>query len=122
MASTTTVYMTRNPQYAGASNTLNPEAGQFKFYEQAYASGTTQESIYMPDYEGASVTVSFPSAGVASLESSDSPPDVIEAGNGVWTVLPSFSGISANVSSFVKGATAVRVNRTSGTIKVSVRV
>jgi hypothetical protein len=116
------VNMTRNPLYGATSNTLNPASGQFKFFETSYASGTTQETIYLPDTEGGSVTVSFPSAGTASLELCDSPPDVIEAGNGVWVTSPSFSAISAATSNYIKGATAIRINRTSGTIKISVRV
>jgi hypothetical protein len=116
------IYMTRNPPEPGCSNTLNPQASQFKFYENSYAAGTTQESIYLPDFEGGSVTLSFPVAGTASVEVSDSPPDVIDAGNGIWIASASFSSISATVTSFIKGATALRVNRASGTIKISVRV
>lgn len=122
MASATTVYMTRNPPYAGASNTLNPEATQFKFFEESYASGTTQKSIYMPDMDGASVTLSLPVAGACTLEVTDSPPDVIEAGSGVWVTATAFSAVTASTSSVVMGATAIRANRTSGTVKISVRV
>lgn len=113
--------MTRNPPEPGCSNTLNPLASQFKFYENSYATGVAQESIYMPDFEGCSVTISFPAAGTASLEVTDSPPDIIDAGNGVWFTHASFSAISATTSAFVKGPTAIRVSRASGTVKIGVR-
>jgi len=117
------VYLTRNPQYGGTSNTLAPTTQQnpmYEFYEKSYTSGTTQEWIYLPDgIFPIGVTVA-PSAGSGSLDVTDSPPDVIEAGSASVSTWPP-GVVAAAISTTLTGYTAFRVNRVSGTIKVSAR-
>ena len=113
--------MIRETNSGATSNTVafNP-AGRYKYYTVPYASGATQEAIYLPDVNGVDVTLSFDSAGSASVESTDSPPDLIEAGTAVWVAWPSGS-VSVSTTAFVRGPLAIRVNRSSGTPRITVR-
>ena len=117
------VYIARNAQLPGSSNTANPSLAtnpQYQFYEKSYTAGTTQEWIYLPDGVLPIGVTLAPSAGSASIDVTDSPPDVIEAGSAsvsTWGI----GIVAAAVSTTLTGYTAFRVNRVSGTIKVSVR-
>lgn len=113
-------YLVRNPNNPGASNTARPGDSTFQFYEASYTTGTTQEWIYLPDaIFPIGVTLSI-SSGIASLDVTDSPPDVIEAGNASTTTWP-VGSVTTSISTTLTGYTAFRVNRSSGTIKISVR-
>lgn len=117
------VYMTRNPLQPAGSNTVNPSLAtnpQYQFYEKSYTSGTTQEWIYLPEGVFPIGVTLTPTGGTASLDVTDSPPDVVETGSAATTVWP-VGIISAAVSTTLLGYTAFRVNRVSGTPKVSVR-
>jgi hypothetical protein len=116
------VYLNRNAKQPGNSNTLAPEpsSGPFSFYEKTYSSGTNQEAIYLPDMQGASVTLTI-SSGSGSIQGTDSPPDIIEAGTASW-VSWSFGTVSATQGALVTGYTAIRAVLASGSVKISVRV
>lgn len=113
------VYMTRNAATPGVSNNLEPSAKQFKFYTTSYAAGSTQDPIMLPDEGVFGVTLGFAIASTAVIEISTDPPSIVEAGTANWTAVG--TAVTANTFYKVEGATAVRVNRTSGTPSISVR-
>jgi hypothetical protein len=103
-----------NTSPAGLSSTLAPSAPAWKFIEKTYTGTGAQEWIYLPDRNGqVGVTVSFPSAGAASIEVTNSPPDIIEAGNAVATT--SLASVTAATSVILSGVVAFRLNIGSGT-------
>ena len=116
------IYMTRNPNQGKASSTAsyNPK-NEYQFYTAAYAAGTSQEAIYLPDINGGDVTISFDSAGSARCEGTGSAPDLIEAGTAVWYDWPA-GDITVTTNYWVKPPTAIRLYRTSGTPRITVRV
>jgi hypothetical protein len=122
-------YMTRNPGQSRKSNTQGPGSASglpepVQFYELAYTTTGAQEWIFLPDDTfPVGVTLSGSGAWVATVEATDSPPDVVAAGNAVtypWTL---GTQTATTASSTLQGATAVRANVTTvGTnVKISVR-
>jgi hypothetical protein len=116
--------LTRAPaqQY---SNTLNPNGpGPWQWYEKTYAATGAQEWINIPDVGAASITLSGSGAWVATVEATDSPPDVIAAGNAVVVAWANGTQTATTSASVLTGATAVRCNITTlGTnVKLTVRV
>jgi hypothetical protein len=115
------VLLTRNPLFGTESNTLAPQANQFEFYETTYTTGTTQEWILVPDRNGVSVTLT-PSNSTASIEATDSPPDVVKTGSPAAITWP-VGVISAATTAFLQGFTAFRVNLATGaSVKLSAAV
>ncbi len=114
------VFLTRNPLQGQESNTKAPNAPQFQFYEKTYTSGTTQEWILIPDIAGASVTLT-PSASTASIDLTDSPPDVVLTGSPA-TVAWTPGTVGAATTAFLQGFVAFRVNIVTGSsVKISAR-
>ena len=114
------IYLTRNPLQGAASNTAAPNGSEFRWYEKTYAVAGTQEWIFIPDIDGVSVTLT-PSTSTASLDLTDSPPDVINNGS-PNTVKWSLGDVTAATTGFLQGFTAFRVNITVGTTaKISAR-
>jgi hypothetical protein len=116
--------LTRAPaqQY---SNTLTPNGpGPWQFYEKAYLTTGAQEWVYIPDAGSASITLSGSGAWVATVEATDSPPDIVAAGTGVVVAWPNGTQTATNSAAIVTGCTAVRANVTTvGTnVKLTVRV
>ena len=115
------VYLTRNPLQGAASNTAAPNGSEFRWYEKTYTSGTTQEWIFIPDFDGVSVTLT-PSASTASLDLTDSPPDVVQTGSPA-TVTWTPGVVAAATTALLQGFTAFRVNIATGaSVKISARV
>ena len=120
-ASSTSVYLSRNPQMPGAANVDAPTAATFQFYEKTYTTGTTQVPIYAPDRGNVSVTVSF-SSSTGSIEATDSSPTAIEAATAVWNTWP-LGVVGATSTALLTGFTAFRANLATGasmTISVAV--
>lgn len=120
--------LSRNPIGNEVSNTATAtpsvDSQPWQFYEQTYGTTGAQESIYGPDgMAPVSVTLSGSGSWVATVEATDSPPDVVAAGNGVWVAWPIGTVSAVNSASIVTGATAIRANVTTvGTyVKLSVR-
>ncbi len=115
------VLLTRAPLMGQESNTLAPQAPQFEFYETTYTTGTTQDWIMIPDRGGVSVTLT-PTASTGSIETTDSPPDVIKAGNAVACTWGA-GVVGAATTAFLLGFTAFRVNLATGSsLKISAAV
>lgn len=120
--------LTRNPVGNEASNTGTPtssvEAQAWQFYEQTYTGTGAQEWIFLPDgMLPIGVVLSGSGPWVATIEATDSPPDVVLAGNAVAYAWPNGTQTATTSNSTLIGATAVRANITNaGTgVKVSVR-
>lgn len=111
-------YLTTTPLQPGSAFPDNPNSKSYQFYEQTYSSGTTQEWIYLPLTGNASVTLSF-TAATGSVECTDSPPSVVEAGSPVIVTWPA-GVVGATTSIVLNGFTAFRVNKATGTsVKLS---
>lgn len=111
------VQLSRNNVQA-ASNDLNVLDQPWTYYSKSYSGSGPQETIYIPDVVGCSVTLT---GGSAWVEFTDSSPSLIDAGLGVWVVWP-LGTISTTGSSYIQGATAVRANFISGGATIMVRV
>lgn len=115
------LYLTNNSLQQGSSYTTNPAASRWQFVEKTYTSGTTQEWIYLPESGIASVTLSV-SASTASVECTDSPPDIVEGGGTPVTIAWPAGIVSATTTILLQGFTAFRVNIATGTsVKVSAK-
>jgi hypothetical protein len=112
------VYLTRNPKQPAVSNAESP-VGPYQFYEVTYTTGTTQDWIYTPDAGKVGIVLGLVSAGTGAVEYTCSPPSVVEAGS---ASVISLAGVTATTQYTPEAITAFRVNRTSGSWKVSVRV
>lgn len=113
-------YLSNNPQMPGAAYPDQPLSTGYAFYEKTYTSGTTQEWVYLPVSGLASVTVSV-SASTASIECTDSPPSVVEAGTAVTVTWPA-GIVSTTTSAVLQGFTAFRVNIATGaSVKLSAK-
>lgn len=118
------VYLRREfSNIAQNSNTISGSIpnGPFKYYEVSYSAGSTQDWIYLPDVGTISVSLGLTSgAGVCTIETTDSPPDIIEAGTAL-AISSTLGSLSADTTFNLTGFSAFRINRSSGTIKLSVR-
>jgi hypothetical protein len=108
------VYMTRTLIIPTGTGT------PVKWYTAAYSAAGAAETIYVPDASWVGVTLSQDAAGNGTIQFSTSSPDDIEAGNGVWVDWAAGS-VAASTFQVFLGVTAVRVFRTSGTQRISVR-
>jgi hypothetical protein len=120
-------YLTRNPA-TRKSNTFGPAsaAGEqpVQFYELAYTSTGAQEWIFLPDdMAPCGVTLSGSGAWVGTVEATDSPPDVVLAGNAVVYPWPLGALSATTGAANIQGAVALRANVTTvGTnVKITVR-
>lgn len=115
------IYLTRNPLQGQESNTKAPNGSEFRWYEKTYTLGTTQEWIFIPDFDGVSVTLT-PSASTASIDLTDSPPDVVQTGSPA-TVAWTPGTVGSATTALLQGFTAFRVNIVTGaSVKISARV
>jgi hypothetical protein len=116
-----TITLTRTPnQTSQVSNTVNPQARQFEWYETTYTTTGPQTWFTIPDFNGVSVTLSM-SSSTASVECTDSPPDVVDSGSPVIVTWPA-GVVGVTTSALLIGFTAFRVNVATGSsVKVSVR-
>jgi hypothetical protein len=115
------LYLTNNPLQQGASYTTNPASTRLQFIEKTYTSGTTQEWIYLPESGYASVTLSV-SASTASIECTDSPPDIVEGGGTPVAVTWPAGIVGATTTVLLQGFTALRVNIATGaSVKISAK-
>jgi len=131
--------MTRNPGQSRKSNTQGPASSGYiaaggvpepvQFYENDTPYGTPyvttgqQEWIYMPDDTfPVGIVLSGSGSWAASVIATDSPPDVVAAGNAITYTWPQGT-VSATTNSTIQGATAIAVYVTTvGTnVKISVR-
>ena len=112
------VYLTRNPKQPAVSNN-EAGPGPYQFYEVTYSSGTTQDWIYTPDAGKVGINLVNTSAGTGAVEYTCSPPSIIEAGT---AAVIAQAGVTATTLYTPECITAFRVNRTSGSWKLSVRV
>jgi hypothetical protein len=117
------VILTRSASYplgsntAGVSTTAQP---QYKYYSKTYTTGTTQESIYLPDTSNVGVMI-VPTGGAAQVEFTTDPVDVVETGTPTWVIGTPGSVTVATFAS-ITGPTAIRVNMTAATsCKITVR-
>jgi hypothetical protein len=121
--------LARNTPGIHKSNTDGPASASgatelVQWYELAYTSTGAQEWVYLPDAMfPVGVTLSGSGAWVATVEATDSPPDVVKAGSAVAYAWPLGTQTATNASATLTGATAVRANVTTvGTnVKLSVR-
>ena len=122
--------MTRTPNVnksntaAGAPGNILPNPNEpVQYYEQSYITTGAQEWIYLPDAGSVSITLSGSGSWVATVEATDSPPDVVLAGNAVTVAWINGTQTATTSSALLTGATAVRANVTTvGTsVKISVR-
>jgi hypothetical protein len=87
-----------------------------------YTTGTTQDPIIVPlGVGGIGVTLSFDAAGTASIEATNSPQTDIDADTAIWATWAD-GAVSATTQAIAQGITAVRVNRTSGSPRLTVSV
>jgi hypothetical protein len=121
-------YLTRNPNtrisntqaVASASGLAEP----VQYYEQAYTTTGAQEWIMIPDSrDPIGIVLSGSGAWVATIEATDSPPDVVLGGSPVTYAWPNGTQTATTANATLTGATAVRANVTTvGTnVKISVR-
>ena len=125
-AGATFQYMTRTPDGQRSSNTVVPSTSSMppvQYYEQTYTTTGAQEWIFLPDAGTVGVTLSGAGAWVATIEATDSPPDVVLSGGAVAIGWPQGVQTATNAGSALTGATAVRANVTTvGTnVKITVR-
>jgi hypothetical protein len=123
-------YLTRNPGQSRKSNTQGPGSASgrqpepVQFYELAYTTTGAQEWIYLPDDTfPIGVCLSGSGSWVATIEATDSPPDVVDTGSPVTYTWPQGTQTATTAATTLAGATAVRANITTvGTyVKISVR-
>jgi hypothetical protein len=120
------VYLRREyTNLAQNSNTISGavSGSPWKYYQATYTTNATQEWIYLPDgTDVVGVSLSFAGGGTASIDVTDSPPDLVEAGTAVAITWP-LGSLTVNTSTTLQGYTAFRVVKTAGTsVTVSVRV
>lgn len=114
------VSLTRNALMPYGSNTAEPGQKEYRFYEVTYTATGVQDWIKIPDFDGVSVTLS-PSASTASIEVTDSPPDIIDAGTAA-AVTWSPGVVSVATTATLQGFSAFRVNVATGaSVKISAR-
>jgi len=117
-------YLTRNPNVA-KSNTQVGAADNVpvQFYEGTYTATGAAEWVVLPDAGTVGVTLSGTGAWVATVEATDSPPDIVEAGTAVTYAWPLGTLTATTGATTLTGATAVRANVTTvGTnVKLTVR-
>lgn len=107
------------------SNLAAPGSRAFNSWEYTYTTTGAQEWIVLPDTGVAGVVVSFPSAGTAYVEATDSPKEMIM---GIVSGTPEpyqwpNGTVSATTNTIIQGANAVRLNVVSGTaVKLMVTV
>ena len=103
-------FLTRTPDQP-KSNTEGPSSRNvYQFIELTYTSTGAKDSIFLPDvFSPVGVTISGSGVYSATLEATDSPPDVVLAGTAVWYSWPA-GAVAATTSSTVSAATALRVN------------
>lgn len=118
--------LNRTPIGNEVSNTGTPtpsvDSQPWQFYCQTYTATGAQEAIFLPDVGVVGVTLAGSGSWVATVESTDCPPDVIRAGNGVWVAWPLGTITATNTQSAVQGCTAIRVNVTTVGTNVTISV
>jgi hypothetical protein len=121
MAASVTVYqLTRNPQFPGASNTTRSGDTEWKYVEVTYSAATIE--VYMTPQDMQGVSISFKiGTGVGTLSVTDSPPDVVKAGNANW-INSAFGTINASTTGLLTGYTAIQYVWTSGSTIMSIAV
>lgn len=127
-------YMTRNNGQSRVSNTASPASsnGQpspVSFYENdapygvPYTSTGLQEWIFMPDDTSpVGLVLSGSGAWSGYIVATDSPPDVVAAGNAIYYQWPAGT-VNATTNATIMGATAVAayVVAIGTNVKISVR-
>ena len=116
-----TINLTRAPNNPSQySNTVNPQARQFQWYETTYTTTGAKDWFTIPDLAGCSVTISMTSS-TASVECTDSPPDIVDSGSPVAVLWPA-GVVGVTTSAMLVGFTAFRVNVATGaSVTLSVR-
>ena len=120
--------LTRTPSTRTSSTVAGNPSDPLQFIELTYNDSVTggRDWIYLPDaVSSISTCVSGTGSWSAFVEATDSPPDVVDAGNAVTFPWP-LGTVSATNATTLMGATAVRINIVSGgatatPVKFSVR-
>ncbi len=100
-------------------NTQNSRGGTCKAF--VYSTGTECEAIMLPIIDTVGVQLSFDSAGTAKVQATISPYNDVDAGTAKW-IDWDLGDVTDTSQGNCHKATAIRVYRTSGTIRLEVTV